>query len=58
MVVLVKDTDFIPRISVVYSDKTILNLKTSNRTCQEIYDDINRHAKKLKLEQDIKNAAS
>lgn len=46
-----------PRISLVYSDKSKLELQTAAVSCQEIYDDINRHARKLKLDHDIKSVS-
>ncbi len=46
-----------PKISLVYSDKSSIQVSTSEISSQEIYDDINRHAKKLKLDHDIKSAS-
>ena len=52
-----KDIHKIPKISLVYSDKSKLEIATADISCQEIFDDINRHAKKLKLENDIRSAS-
>ncbi|KAJ3016176.1 UNVERIFIED_CONTAM: hypothetical protein HDU68_012378 [Siphonaria sp. JEL0065] len=59
MVLAVNQSDAVrkPTIEILYRDKKKLVLETSNLKVADIMRDIQKHAKKLQLEEDIKSSS-
>ncbi|KAI8927374.1 hypothetical protein BC831DRAFT_510925 [Entophlyctis helioformis] len=46
-----------PFIEVRYIDKKVIKIETASLTAEEVLQDINRHSRKLQMEEDIRSSS-